>query len=207
MSGMDSLRVSTDGLTRASSRLPPPVSGTGLPGRDEFTETNHRAFTCEPCCRNAPPHRPRLKRKPLARPERRGATIEAMMTGSVDTISKGRDWRQLAARYRCMQGLRSRRSWLAWWRGGGAGRPGWSRTLHDRKAERRCGAVGHGFTASECGRSNPRFEPTPHHGTDGPGCEVAVHSMKPVAVRSPILSRVIAELRPAARGSSARRSA
>jgi hypothetical protein len=93
----------------------------------------------------------------------------------------------------------------AWWRGGGAGRPGWSRALHDRRAERRSRAVYHGFTTSECGRSNPRFESTPRQAVKRPAYEGAMNSMKRVAVRSAILSRLMVAIHPATRGSSASR--
>ena len=50
---------------------------------------------------------------------------------------------------------------------------------------------------------NKRFEPTPRHGTSEAGCPTAVPSMKPVAMRSAVLSRMTTAPRPTTRGSSA----
>ena len=126
------------------------------------------------------------------------------MTGNVRAISQGHEWREQAAP--CVHARASQQKELAWWsRGGVAGRPAWSRAVHDRKVQARDGALGYEVTARECGRANPRFEPTPHQGMKGPGCEAAMKSMKRVAGRSATLNRVVAEFHPAARGSSASR--
>jgi hypothetical protein len=124
------------------------------------------------------------------------------MAASVDAMNGGCEWRERAAPMR--SATASQQKELGWWsRGGVAGRPVWSRAVHDRKARRRNGAFEDRITESECGRSNPRFEPTPRHRMKGPGYEGAMNSTKPVAVRSAVLSRMIAARHPAARGSSA----
>ena len=127
------------------------------------------------------------------------------MAANVGAMSKRSEWRERAAP--CLYVRAAQQKELAACsRGAVAGRPVWSRTVHDRKGGRRQ-ALGHQLTASECGRSNPRFEPTPRPGMKGPGCEAAMNSVTRGAGRSAILNRVMAAAHRPARGSSARRYA
>ena len=128
------------------------------------------------------------------------------MAGSVSAIGKGREWWERAAP--CLDERASQQKELGWWsRGRVAGRPAWSRAVPDRNARRRDRAFGYDITASECGRANPRFEPTPRHGKKSPRYEDAMNSLERTAVLSPVLSRVMAARHPATRGSSTSRSA
>ena len=90
------------------------------------------------------------------------------MTGKVGAISQGREWRERAAPW--VYGRASQQKELACWsRGGVAGRPAWSRAVPDRNTRRRDRAFGYDIMASDVGRANPRFEPTPRHGMKGRG--------------------------------------
>ena len=126
------------------------------------------------------------------------------MTASVSAIRGGCEWRERAAP--CLCARASQQKELAWCsRGGVAGRPAWSRAVYDRKVRARNGAFGHELTTGECGRPNPRFEPTPRQAMKGPRYEDAMNSPEPTAARSAILSQVMAAFHPTTRGSSARR--
>jgi len=118
------------------------------------------------------------------------------MTGSVGAVGKSREWRDEAARW--VKARPWQQKELRWrWRGSVAGRPESSRAVHDRKARRMKRAIGSRFTVSERGRSNPRFEPTPHPAGRGPGCRAGMNSLEPTAVRPPVLNRVMAAPHPA----------
>jgi hypothetical protein len=84
------------------------------------------------------------------------------MATNVGAMSKGCERRERAAPW--VHVTASQQKELGWWlRGAAAGRPVWSRAVHDRKAQTGNGAFEPRFTASECGRStraSSRLPPT-----------------------------------------------
>jgi hypothetical protein len=70
-----------------------------------------------------PPRHPRLKRTPFARPVERGATIGAMITGSVNTMGEGREGRERAAPCRDERASQQK-GWAGIRAGAVTGRPG-----------------------------------------------------------------------------------
>ncbi len=128
--------------------------------------------------------------------------VETMMVVNVSTMSERHEWRVRAAL--CPRGRALRRFEAPVpSRSGVAGRPVWSRAAHDRTGPREP-ALRTRSSASGCRWANPRFEPTPPDACTALAA-TATNSLNATAGRSAILSRVVALLRPTARGSSARR--